>query len=101
MAITSKLRCRSVKARYVGALKGRSKVKPGKDTCNEIIRLPFGNGRGRSKTAFTTEKIAVFAPIPKATVKTDTTANPRFFARFLNPNRKSCQNEFIAPPSRN
>jgi len=33
-------------------------------------RSAFWNGRGRRRTAFTTEKIAVFAPMPSASVNT-------------------------------
>src|SRR5438477_6001362 len=41
-----------------------------------MIRSAAGYGSGRSKTALTMLKIAVFAPIPSASVSTATRVNP-------------------------
>ena len=41
----------------------------------ETIRLALWNGKGFSNTAFTTEKIAVLAPMPSASVITVTAVN--------------------------
>src|SRR5882724_7582294 len=58
-------------------------------------------GRLSSKTAFTTEKIAVFAPIPSASVRIATAANPGFFRSIRSPNRISCsRSASISPPLR-
>jgi len=38
----------------------------------------FWNGSGRRRTAFTTEKIAVFAPMPSASVNTAMAVKPKF-----------------------
>jgi len=38
-----------------------------------------------NRTVFTMLKIAVFAPIPKASVNTATAVNPGDFARMRNP----------------
>jgi hypothetical protein len=46
-------------------------------------------GSGRSNTALMTLNIAVFAPMPKASVKTTISVNPGRFARLLAANRKS------------
>ncbi len=47
-------------------------------------------GRGRSSTAFTMLNIALFAPIPKASVSTATTVNPGLFFNLRSANRKFC-----------
>ena len=58
-------------------------------------------GRLSSKTAFTTEKIAVFAPIPSASVRMATAANPGFFRSIRRPNRISCsRSASLSPPLR-
>src|SRR5437867_12073832 len=54
-----------------------------------ISRLGSLNGNGRSSTARTRLKIAVFAPIPKAMITTATTVNPGFLASIRKANRKS------------
>src|SRR5947199_3401843 len=41
-----------------------------------MILSASGYGSGRSRTAFTMLKIAVFAPIPSASVRTATRVNP-------------------------
>ncbi len=46
---------------------------------NVINRSGSFSGSGRNKTAFTTLKIAVFAPIPIASVNTAIAANAGFF----------------------
>ena len=43
---------------------------------NKASRPGSGYGSGRSRTASTTEKIAVFAPMPSASVKIATTVKP-------------------------
>ena len=47
-------------------------------------------GSGRRITAFTMLKIAVLAPMPKASVNTATVVNPGFFRSMRAANRKSC-----------
>ena len=56
-----------------------------------------GYGSGFSSTPFTTEKSAVFAPIPSASVRIATAVNPGDFARIRRPNRRSCINRSSAP----
>jgi hypothetical protein len=46
-------------------------------------------GNGLSNTAFTTLKMAVFAPIPSARVKTATVVKPGLFTSIRNPKRAS------------
>ena len=45
---------------------------------NCTMRSGSGYGSGRSKTAFTTEKMAVLAPMPSASVSTATVVKPGF-----------------------
>jgi hypothetical protein len=52
-------------------------------------RSESGKGRERSNTPFTTEKIAVLAPMPSARVMTATAANPGAFRTCRAANRKS------------
>src|SRR5437660_4501415 len=47
------------------------------------------NGGGRSSTALTTLKIAVFAPMPSASVSTATMVKPGFFSNWRKANFKS------------
>src|SRR5439155_23747433 len=47
------------------------------------------NGSGRSTTARTTLKIAVFAPTPSASVRVATAAKPGFLRRRRSPRRTS------------
>jgi len=49
-------------------------------------------GSGRSSTAFTTPKMAVFAPMPNARVRTATPVKPRFLRSMRAAKRKSCHN---------
>src|SRR5215510_13226252 len=65
------------------------------------MRSGCAYGSGLSNTVLTTEKIAVFAPIPSANVSTATNVRPGFLANIRTPNRKSCQNLFIIHPYRN
>src|SRR6202795_161409 len=53
---------------------------------------------GRSRTAFTMLKIAVFAPMPSARVSTATIVKPGEFTSIRSPCRKSCQNICMARP---
>src|SRR5439155_7684992 len=46
-------------------------------------------GSGRSKTALTTLKIAVFAPMPSASVSTATAVKPGFFSNWRKANLRS------------
>ncbi len=46
-------------------------------------RSGWSYGNGRKSTAFTTLKIAVFAPIPSANVRMATHANVGFFRSIL------------------
>jgi hypothetical protein len=59
----------------------------------------FGNGSGRSSTASTTLKMAVFAPMPKASVKTTTAVNPGFFQSIRSPYRTSRRRVISSPRS--
>lgn len=52
-------------------------------------------GRGRSKTPYTTLKIAVVAPIASASVNTMMALTPGFLPSTRAAYRKSCQNPFI------
>src|SRR5256884_3271785 len=49
--------------------------------------LESGKGRGRSSTAFVTLKIAVSAPIPRASVRTATQVNPGDLRSMRRPKR--------------
>src|SRR5882762_2519758 len=55
------------------------------------MRSGSGKGNGRSSTPYTTVKIAVLAPMPRASVKTATAVNPGFFASIRKAYRMSCQ----------
>src|SRR5881392_1092057 len=48
-----------------------------------------GYGSGRSSTAFTTLKMAVFAPMPSARVSTATAVKPGFFSSWRKANLRS------------
>jgi hypothetical protein len=50
-----------------------------------ISRSGSGNGRGLRRTALTTLKIAVVAPIPSASATTATTAKPGLLASVRMP----------------
>src|SRR5881392_913164 len=52
-------------------------------------RSAAGNGNGRSNTPFTTLKIAVFAPMPSASVSTATAVKPGFFSNWRRAKRRS------------
>src|SRR5262249_27474174 len=52
-------------------------------------RSEWGKGSGSRSTALTTEKIAVLAPIPRASTATAARVNPGLLARSLNPCRRS------------
>ena len=49
----------------------------------------FGKGSGRSSTAFTTLKMAVFAPMPRARVRPTTAVKPGLLPSMRAPYRKS------------
>src|SRR5579863_170722 len=48
-------------------------------------------------TPFTTEKMAVFAPMPSASVRMATTVNPGDLASLRRPYRRSCKNIWAEP----
>ena len=50
------------------------------NSCIATTRSAFGYWSGLSRTALTTEKIAVFAPTPTASVSTATAVKPGRFA---------------------
>src|SRR5690348_2280718 len=60
-------------------------------------RLGARNGSGRRRTASTTEKIAVFAPIPSARVSTATAANTGDLRRERKAYRTSWEIPFMIP----
>ena len=51
-----------------------------------------GTGKGLSITAFSTEKVAVLAPIPSARVRTRTLVSPGDLMDVRAANRRSCRN---------
>src|SRR5205823_8931872 len=65
-------------------------------------RSGFLKGSGRSNTALTTLKIAVFAPMPSASVSTATAVKPGFFSNWRRANLRSfvvrCQWSVICCP---
>src|SRR3984957_19903978 len=54
-----------------------------------MMRSECGYGNGASKTAFTTEKMAVLAPMPSARAATATVVNPGLAARTRREWRRS------------
>src|SRR5258705_3877112 len=62
---------------------------PGKCRCTRIIRSESGNGSGRTRTRSMTEKIAVLAPIPRASARIATIVNPGLLIRTRNEWRTS------------
>ncbi len=56
-------------------------------------RSGSGYGNDLSNTEFTTEKMAVVAPIANASVTTAIDVKPGFFQRTRMPYRTSCQND--------
>jgi hypothetical protein len=61
-------------------------------------RSGCGNGSGRNSVALTTLKIAVFAPIPSASIITASAVKPGFFHNIRAPYRRSCSSVCIIPP---
>src|SRR6202034_361589 len=57
-----------------------------------------GKGKGRSRTAYTTLKVATFAPIPRARVSTATIVKPGLFANIRNAYRISWKIESMFSP---
>jgi len=53
----------------------------------------WAKGSGRSKTALTTLKIAVLAPMPSASVRMATAVKPEFLRSVRTPKRKSAHND--------
>ena len=58
---------------------------------SETRRSGLGNGRRSSRTDFTTVKMVVVAPMPKASAARTTTVNPRDLRRVRAAYRKSCR----------
>jgi hypothetical protein len=65
-------------------------------------RFGSWNGAGRSSTALMTLKIAVFAPMPSASVSTATAVKPGFLSNCRQANRRSfmlrCQLSVVSSP---
>src|SRR4051812_16118144 len=61
------------------------------------MRSGSENGRSRSRTAFTTLKIAVFAPIPSASAQIATSVKPGDFRSVRNANRISFRIDTLRP----
>src|SRR6185503_1148630 len=71
-----------------------------------LVRVPLNRntslpgsvtGNGRSRAAFTTLKIDVFAPIPRASERTATAAKPGLALKTRKPYRRSCIRVSILP----
>ena len=58
-------------------------------TATNASRLGSAKGKGRSSNALATVKIAVFAPMPSASVKTATEVKPGLFANMRRAYRRS------------
>jgi hypothetical protein len=58
---------------------------PGKPSPSAMSLDGSLNGKGRKSTVFTTLKIAVFAPMPSASVTTATAVKPGFLASIRKP----------------
>ena len=56
-----------------------------------IARSGSAHGSGRRSTAFTTLKMAAFAPMPSPSVSTATAAKPGWRPSVRAPKRRSCQ----------
>ena len=69
----------------------------GPRSLNQTSRPDSVYGNGRNKTAFTTLKIAVFAPMPSASVSTATAAKPGFFSSWRKAKRRSFMVEVRNP----
>jgi hypothetical protein len=61
-----------------------------------ISRSDCGYASGRNSTALTTEKIAVLAPMPSASVRITTSEKTGFRIAVRIPKLKSCQNVAIS-----
>ena len=76
-------RFHSVNSKYSGGeIQNWSKPRDGKRLVMNISRSGWGYPSGRRITPLTTEKIAVLAPIPSASVRMVTSANPGVRSRF-------------------
>src|SRR5258708_28625398 len=74
---------------------------PGKLVCGGVCQIctnrsGSSNGRGRSNTALTTLKMAVFAATPRPSVKIAFALNPGLFAPFRRLDQQGFQSVFIA-----
>src|SRR6266516_7553109 len=58
-------------------------------SCNRTNRSGSGKESGRNKTPFTTLKMAVFAPMPSASVSTATAVKPGFLSNWRKANLRS------------
>lgn len=57
------------------------------------------SGSGRKRTSLTTPNMATFAPMPRASVRTATLANPRLFSRLRTGYRTSCSGPASGTPA--
>src|SRR5436305_90302 len=64
---------------------------PGGFSRTRTILSTFAYGRGFKRTPSTKLKMAVFAPIPIASVRTATAVKPRLFRNVRKPYRRSCR----------
>ena len=65
---------------------------------NMTRRSGSGNGTGFNKTAFTTEKIAVFVPIPSANAASAATVKAGFFPNIRSECFRSLKKASMRPP---
>src|SRR2546423_8114154 len=63
------------------------------------MRSAFGNGSGRRRTPLTRLKIAVLAPMPRASAQIATTLNPLVFSSIRAPKPRSWKNVSILSAS--
>ena len=97
-AKSAKLRLNSLRSRISGAetqLRSFGMPIPVKRIQTITNRSGSEYGSGCKSTPLTTLKIAVFAPMPSASVRIATAVKPGFFASILIPYRKSCSNVVI------
>src|SRR5437867_3181991 len=71
----------------------------GADPQKATSRAGSRNGRGRSRTAFTTLKMAALAPMPRDRVRSATAVRPGFRRRERKPYRTSPRSPLSQPPA--
>ena len=90
--MSSKTRPLSRYVKYVaGPCSSRRILSPGARCQTPTRRSGSWNGNAFSSTPYTTLKIAVLAPIPKASVRAATTAKPGCFRSMRAAQRRSCE----------